>query len=91
MLQISYERLLADFASIAAELFGFLEVDRDGATIELVRVKTDFESLSGRKRGEEDPASFFRKGVAGDWQGRLDERALDIIRGHCGKLIRLDG
>lgn len=85
---VRYEVMLADFDGVAAALFAFLEVDGDPALIASVREATDFERLSGRKPGDEDPASFFRKGVVGDWQGRLDTRALDIIATHCGKLMR---
>ncbi|KRB81308.1 hypothetical protein ASE00_15055 [Sphingomonas sp. Root710] len=85
--QIGYERLLSDFDRVAAELFAFLDVDHGPTVIAKVRSETDFEQLSGRKQGDEDPASFFRKGVAGDWKGRLDQRALEIIEQQCGKLM----
>ncbi len=31
-----------------------------------------FERLAGRRRGEEDPFSHYRKGVAGDWRSYFD-------------------
>lgn len=89
--QIRYERLIGDFVVVVGGLFGFLEVDGGPETIGAVRDATDFERLSGRPQGEEDPGSFFRKGVVGDWQARLDGRALEIIDQHCGTLMRAYG
>lgn len=89
--QLRYEKLLSDFDRVADELFAFLGVDHSAALIARVREATDFEQLSGRKQGEEDPSSFFRKGVAGDWEGRLDHRALEIIGGRCGALMAVLG
>lgn len=85
--QLRYERLLSDFDTVAQELFAFLGVDCSPSLIAVVRAATDFEVLSGRKPGEEDLGSFFRKGVAGDWQERLDRRALEIIEGQCKELM----
>ena len=88
---IHYERLLADFETVAADLFGFLDVDASPAVIGAIREATNFEQLSGRKPGEEDPASFFRKGIVGDWHERLDAKALEIIGAHCGTLMDANG
>jgi hypothetical protein len=33
----------------------------------------------GRSRGEEDPGSHYRKGVAGDWRNHLDDEHLDEL------------
>lgn len=89
--QIRYEALLMDFDGVAAEVFTFLEIDSGPAVVATIKDATDFERLSGRKQGEEDPASFFRKGIAGDWEGRLDARALEIIASHCGGAMRTLG
>lgn len=86
--RIRYEDLMNDFDAVATALFGFLEIDKSPQLVASVREATDFERLSGRRKGEEDPSSFFRKGVVGDWEGRLDEKALDIIEGRCGALMR---
>ena len=86
--RIRYEHLMRDFDAVVAALFGFLEVDNGTQLVACVREATDFERLSGRRKGEEDPSSFFRKGVVGDWEGRLDKKALDIVEGRCGALMR---
>ena len=89
--QMGYERLLGDFDTVVAELFSFLNVTRDEAVIRAIRQATDFERLSGRKHGEEDPTSFFRKGIVGDWEAHLDGKALNIIQRHGGELMRQYG
>ena len=89
--RVRYEDMLADFDGVVSGLFAFLGVDNGPSVVASVREATDFERLSGRKQGDEDPASFFRKGIAGDWQGRLDARALDIVATHCGPLLRTMG
>jgi hypothetical protein len=55
------------------------------ATLMEIAKVASFEKLSGgRTRGDEDRASFFRKGVSGDWRNRLsdmDEVAFRQIAG----------
>jgi hypothetical protein len=47
-----------------------------------------FEKLSkGRKRGEEDPSSFFRKGVAGDWKHVFTQREKEAFDREAGDLL----
>ena len=47
-----------------------------------------FEKLSkGRKRGEEDPSSFFRKGVAGDWKHVFTQGEREIFDNEAGELL----
>jgi hypothetical protein len=52
---------------------------------------TSFERLSlGRERGEEDPSSFFRKGVAGDWRNTFTEEDRRVFKREAGdSLIEL--
>jgi hypothetical protein len=47
-----------------------------------------FERLSrGRQRGEEDPSSFFRKGIAGDWQNVFTEEDKRVFKEEAGDLL----
>ncbi len=66
-MEIRYEDLLAEPERIA-DVFRFLGVND---SLEIVRACVEantFERLSqGRKRGETDATSHFRKGEAGDW------------------------
>jgi len=89
--ELRYEALLTDFVGTARDIFTFLEVDASDEALADIGRATDFETLSGRKSGDEDGQSFFRKGVAGDWQNRIDERALQIIDDVAGGLMRSKG
>lgn len=89
--ELTYEDLQGDFETTAGRVFDFLQLEASPATIESIKASTAFAKLSGRESGEEDAASFFRKGVVGDWRGRLDDEALAILHQHCGALMRAKG
>lgn len=66
--QLFYENLLRDPVPEARKLFKFLGADADEEVVRGCVEATSFKRLSGREEGEEDPTSFYRKGVAGDWR-----------------------
>lgn len=67
-MEIRYEDLLEHPNRIGG-LFDFLGVENDAKMVEQWVEATSFERQSGgRLRGQADPLSFVRKGVAGDWQ-----------------------
>lgn len=78
---LRYEDLLARPADTLAALLAFLGVDNGAATVDACLEATSFLRLSqGRERGQEDTASFFRKGVSGDWRNHFDPPMLDLFR-----------
>jgi hypothetical protein len=89
--QIRYEDLQADGPVVIRGVFEFLGVEADEAMVATVLDAASFEKLSGRKPGDENPRSFFRKGVVGDWKGRLDEAALAVLDERCGELMASEG
>jgi hypothetical protein len=71
-LVVRYEDLLQDTAGEVRRVLGFIGAGDADATIRACVDAASFERLSGgRARGEEDRASFFRKGVEGDWRRLL--------------------
>jgi hypothetical protein len=86
-LELHYENLLEDPVSELERLFGFLEVDRARDTLEQVADQNSFERWSGRRPGEEESGSFFRKGVSGDWKGVFNERDREVYNRHAGDLL----
>jgi len=68
-MNVTYERMRAAPAPVAAQLFRFLGVaDGDDLVADCV-ARTSFTALSGgRSPGEVQDGSFFRKGVVGDWR-----------------------
>ncbi|MDB6064098.1 MAG: hypothetical protein JWR26_306 [Pedosphaera sp.] len=88
-LPISYEEFLADPISQAADLFGFLGLDASPGVVSSCVEATAFDKLSGgRRRGEEDPNSFFRKGEVGDWKNWFTEEHLELFELRAGDLLR---
>src|SRR5215203_1848556 len=90
--EVRYEDLLERPQVEVERLLGFLGVDARESVVERCVDSASFEKLSrGRERGEEDPSSFYRKGVAGDWKNYFteeDRRVFKEVAG--GLLIRLD-
>jgi Sulfotransferase family len=85
--EVRYEDLLSHPEREMARLLRFLGADEAGAgrCVEAA----SFERLSrGRTRGEEDPSSFFRKGVAGDWREAFTERDRRVFEEEAGGLLQ---
>jgi Sulfotransferase domain len=89
--EVRYEDLLERSEEEVGRLLEFLGADAGEEAVGRCVRATSFERLSGgRERGEEDPSSFFRKGVAGDWRGFFtgeDRRVFDEAAGEL--LIKL--
>jgi hypothetical protein len=72
-MSVVYEDLLQDFRGEVRRLLDFVGVSYDDNTIKMMQEKTSFKELSGgRKSGEQDAGSFFRKGVSGDHRNYFD-------------------
>ncbi len=87
-LQLRYEDALDDTSGQESRLLEFIGADADDATVEQCVRDASFEVMSGgRRRGQEDPDSVVRKGVAGDWYrwftdeqaAWFDEQAGDLM------------
>lgn len=66
---VTYERMHAAPATVAAELFRFLGVSDDARVVAECVARTSFAAMSGgRSPGEKQDGSFFRSGVVGDWR-----------------------
>ena len=89
--QVRYEDLQQSGPDVMAEVFRFIGVHDGADAVEAALAESSFEKLSGRKPGDENPTSFFRKGVVGDWMGRLDAEALRVLDEQCGELMKPEG
>jgi hypothetical protein len=86
--EVTYESLLEDGETQVRRLVSFLGADSDKQTVRRCVRKASFEKLSkGRKRGQEDPSSFLRKGVAGDWKNVFTEKDKQIFKEEAGNLL----
>jgi hypothetical protein len=87
-IEVKYENLLDDTAAEAKRLLRFVGVEFDEEIIRQCVENASFESFSGgRSRGEEDHASFFRKGIAGDWRNVFTEKDKQIFKEAAGDLL----
>ena len=86
--EVRYEDLLARPEVEMARLLNFLGAAPDEKSVGRCVAAASFERLSrGRTRGEEDPSSFFRKGVAGDWRDAFTERDRRVFEEEAGALL----
>jgi hypothetical protein len=86
--EVRYEDLLEHPHEEMTELARFLGVETREEFIEQAVNSASFETLSkGRKRGQEDATSFFRKGVAGDWREFFTKRDREIYKEIAGDLL----
>jgi hypothetical protein len=85
--EVKYEELLANPQAELKRLVGFLGADVSDKTVRECVSAASFERLSGgRKRGQEE-ASFFRKGVAGDWKNVFTEKNKQEFKAAAGELL----
>ena len=85
--EVKYEDLLEDTAGELKRLLEFLGADAGEQAVKRCVDASSFEKLSGgRKRGQE-AASFFRKGVAGDWRNVFTEQNRRDFKAAAGNLL----
>ncbi len=91
IMTVRYEDLIAEPRLALRRSLDFLDVNASKSAIDFCLAGADFHALSGRKNGEENQTSFFRKGVVGDWRNHLSRRShIEILR-RCGDLMRQFG
>lgn len=83
-LEIRYEDLVADTPAVFGRVLDFLGASSEARVIERCLRSSSFERASSRSQGEEDSASFFRKGIVGDWRDVFTQRDREIYKGLAG-------
>lgn len=86
--QITYEQLHQAPIETLSGALKFLGVTADDAAVSAIIEEASFMKLSGREQGDEDKASFFRKGVVGDWRNHFDKRDIALFMREAGSLMR---
>jgi hypothetical protein len=85
--EVRYEDLLERPKEEVKQLLDFLGVDASEQTVERCVSAASFERLAeGRSRGQE-AASFFRKGIAGDWKNAFTEQDKQDFKAVAGDLL----
>ena len=86
--EVRYEDLAAEPATWMKRALDFLGAESSPETVEACVQAASFEKLSqGRKPGEEDKASFFRKGVPDDWRNHLSPAQIQLFIALSGSLL----
>jgi Sulfotransferase domain len=86
--EVRYEDLLERPNEEVRRLLGFRGVGTDETLVERCVGSASFEKLSkGRERGQEDPSSFYRKGIAGDWKNHFTEEDRRAFKEEAGELL----
>src|SRR5919107_6026192 len=86
--EVRYEDLLERPNEEVGRLARFLGADTSEKALQQAVGSASFEKLSkGRQRGQEDTSSFYRKGVAGDWNNYFTERDKEIYKEEAGELL----
>lgn len=86
---ICYEELLESPHELIRGVLGNLGVDTGDAVVDKIISTNAFENVTrGRAAGQADPSSFFRKGIAGDWQNYLSADDDALVRSLCDANLR---
>jgi len=85
--EVKYEDLLEKPKEEVKRLLEFLGADASEQTVRRCVSAASFERLAGgRERGQE-AASFFRKGIAGDWKNVFTEQDKRVFKAAAGDLL----
>ncbi len=88
-LEVRYEDLVAEPLAGLTRVLAFLGATADEAVVRSCVEAASFEKLSqGRKAGEEDKASFFRKGDPNDWRNHLSPAQIARFDRLSGGLLK---
>ncbi|MGI8651135.1 MAG: sulfotransferase [Rubrobacter sp.] len=90
-LEIRYEDFLSDGGNTLARLLDFLGARSNEQVVGRCLRASSFETASNRSQGEEDPSSFFRKGVAGDWKSVFTSRDRELYESVAGEQLTASG
>ena len=86
--EVRYEDLLERPEEEVGRLLEFLGAEASEKIVRRCVSSASFEKLTkGRRRGQEDASSFFRKGIAGDWRNVFTEQDKLIFKEEAGDLL----
>ncbi len=91
-MEIRYEDLHADTFRHALEIFRFIGAPEDPEMVRAAMEAASFERLSGgRKRGERDATSHYRRGEVGGWRDEMTPEEIAIAERNAGALMTAIG
>jgi hypothetical protein len=85
--QLRYEDLLVRPEENLKAIFELLGARADDGVLRRCVEENRFERLAKRAKGREDSASFFRKGVVGDWREVFTARDREVYEEVAGETL----
>ena len=86
-LQLRYEDLLLRPEENMRPAFELLGAQAEEGVVRCCVENNSFEKAAGRPRGSEERESFFRKGVAGEWQSLFTESDRETYQQVAGQTL----
>ena len=88
VLIVRYEDLKLKPQSTLSLVLKFLGLKHTKKAVDKCLKDNSFEKLTGgRKPGELDPKSFFRKGIIGDWRNHFSEENIKVFKKMAGSSL----
>jgi hypothetical protein len=84
---LSYESLKAAPKETVRALLNWLQIKSNDQVIDEMIRCSSFEAVTGRSAGVEDPNSFYRKGVSGDWKNHFTDQDRQLFSQIAGDLL----
>lgn len=90
-LTLRYEDLNANEYACFKKITAYCNIDIGEKDLEKAVALHSFEKRAGRKPGQEDINSHYRKGIVGDWRNHFDEKVTEIFKQRFGEILILSG
>jgi lipopolysaccharide transport system ATP-binding protein len=84
---VKYEELLSDEHTVFAQILDYCGIEVDKRRLHYIIEDNSFESVTGRKPGEEDLTVHQRKGIAGDWRNHFSKRIKEKFKKRFGDIL----
>ncbi|MBI5934068.1 MAG: sulfotransferase domain-containing protein [Chloroflexi bacterium] len=82
-----YEDMIADEIGQYEQIMDYCEMDIPRARLHEIVTRCSFAKQTGRKPGQEDVSSHFRKGISGDWKNHFTEKISTEFKKQFGQVL----
>lgn len=89
IIPVKYEELSDSPKNVLENVFSKLNLKVVGNIINESINLFSFNKLANRKRGCEDRASFFRKGIVGDWKNHFSKQDIRVFNNNTREVLKL--
>lgn len=84
---LRYEDLIADEYDGFAKIMDYCQINVSSSYLKRIVDENSFARRAGRKPGEEDVSSHYRKGVSGDWKNHFTDHIKAEFKQKFGQLL----